>query len=221
MDVVEESGITPNRPQSIAEEWANSVSHGIGFIAALIAAPLLLLAALNRGNGGFLVGTIVFMAATLLVYFGSALYHAWPRNRGKTLLRLLDHAAIFLLIAGTYTPFALGPLRGRTGYIILGVVWALAIIGVTFKIIHGPERYTKLALALYLGMGWFGLAFLHEFAAVVPFSAIAWLIAGGFAYTIGVFFFAREHARYNHFIWHLFVLGGTTCHFCAVLSCVA
>ena len=221
MDAIEAARITRNRAQSIGEEWANCVSHGIGFIAALVATPLLLLAALKGGNGGFLIGAIVFTAATVLVYFASTLYHACPPNRGKTFLQLIDHAAIFLLIAGTYTPFALGPLRGRTGFIILGVVWTLAIIGVTFKILHGPERYTKLALALYLGMGWLGLAFLHEFAAVVPFSAIVWLIAGGLAYTIGVFFFVREHARYNHFIWHLFVLGGTTCHFCAVLSCVA
>jgi hemolysin III len=219
MHAVEKSPIPSNRAQTVGEEWANSVSHGIGFIVALIAAPLLLVAAFNRGNGGFLIGAIVFTAATLLVYFASALYHAFPHNRGKAMLQLLDHAAIFLLIAGTYTPFALGPLRGRTGFIILGLVWALAIIGVTLKILHGPERYTRFALALYLGMGWLGLIFLREFAAVVPFSAILWLIAGGLAYTMGVVFFVREHARYNHFIWHLFVLGGTTCHFCAVFSC--
>jgi len=119
MDTLEKSPIPSNRAQTAGEEWANSVSHGIGFIVALIATPLLLVAAFNRGNGGFLIGAIVFIAATLLVYFASALYHALPYNRGKAMLQLLDHAAIFLLIAGTYTPFALGPLRGRTGLIIL------------------------------------------------------------------------------------------------------
>jgi hemolysin III len=219
MHSLEGRGITPTRTQSPGEEWANSLSHGVGLFAALIAAPILVLAARDRGHSGILIGKIVFIATTLVLYLASALYHAWPRSRVKSVLQQFDHVAIFLLIAGTYTPFALGPLRGSVGLIILGLTWALAIFGAIMKIRHGPDRYPRLALGLYLGMGWLGLVFLREFAAVVPLSTILWLFAGGLAYTVGVIFFVREHARFNHFIWHLFVLGGTTCHFCAVLSC--
>ncbi len=220
MEVGEQSRIALNRVQTIGEEWANSVSHGLGFIGAVIATPVLLLAAFHRGQHVF-VGAIVFAATILMLYLGSALYHAWPRTRTKSFLQLFDHAAIFLLIAGTYTPFILGPMRSPLGFVILGFIWLFAAAGIAFKIVHGPERYTRTALALYLGMSWLGLIFVRDFAAVVPISTVLWLLAGGFAYTFGVLFFVREHAHYNHFIWHLFVLGGTACHFCAVFSCVA
>jgi hemolysin III len=221
MDVIDELRALPKRTQSFGEELANSISHGIGFVAALFGAPILILAALDTGHGGFFIGTIVFVATMLMLYLASVLYHAWPQTRGKCILHVLDHSAIFLLIAGTYTPFTLGPLRGTSGSTMLGLIWALAIFGVIMKATHGTSRYPKLGLALYLGMGWLALIVIRPLAWAVPESAIIWLIAGGIAYTAGVLFFVNERLRYGHFVWHLFVLTGTTCHFLALLACAA
>ena len=221
MNVVDELRALPKRTQSFGEELANSISHGVGFVAALVGAPILLLAALDTGQGGFFIGTIVFVATMLMLYLASVLYHAWPQTRGKCTLQVLDHSAIFLLIAGTYTPFTLGPLRGTSGSTMLGLIWALAIFGVIMKATHGTSRYPKLGLALYLGMGWLALIVIRPLAWAVPGSAIIWLIAGGIAYTAGVFFFVNERLRYGHFVWHLFVLTGTSCHFFALLACAA
>ena len=206
------------RRQSPKEELANSISHGIGLVAGLIAAPILLFAAFDRG-GGFFIGTVVFTITMLLLYLGSMLYHAWPPTPGKYVLQVLDHSAIFLLIAGTYTPFALGPLRGRLGSMMLGVVWALAILGVVIKATRGTTRHRKLAMTLYLGMGWSALLVARPVVLLLPSSAVIWLLAGGIAYTFGVLFYIQERLRYGHLIWHLLVLTGTSCHFFAVLSC--
>ncbi|PYK08932.1 MAG: hemolysin D, partial [Verrucomicrobia bacterium] len=130
-----------------------------------------------------------------------------------------DHSAIFLLIAGTYTPLALGPLRNAGGVTVLGIVWALAVLGVLMKTIRGASRHPKLALFLYLAMGWSALIFIRPFLFAVPLSVLLWLLAGGIAYTTGVLFYVRKRARYSHFVWHLFVLAGTGCHFAAVLIC--
>jgi len=218
MNGMDEMRALPRPMQSAGEELANSISHGMGFIAALIGTPILLLAALQCGNARFFIGTIVFASTMLLLYLGSTLYHAWPQTRAKSILRVLDHSAIFLLIAGTYTPFALGPLRGVRGSTILGIIWACAVFGVVMKATCGPSRHPKLAMSLYLGMGWLIPVANRPLAFAIPFSALIWLVAGGIAYTTGVLFFANDHLRYRHFIWHLFVLTGTACHFVAVLS---
>src|SRR5881398_1117996 len=219
MDVVDELWRIPRWTQSRGEELANTISHGIGFVAALIATPVLLLAARNAGSGGFFVGTIIFAVTMLVLYLGSTLYHAWPQTRAKSLLQVVDHSAIFLLIAGTYTPFALGPLRGAGGLTMLGIVWTLALFGVVMKTTRGPLRHRKVAMTLYLGTGWLGLVLIRPLALAVPWSAVLWLIAGGIAYTAGTLFFANERLRYSHFVWHLFVLAGTSCHFAAVFIC--
>jgi len=219
MGVVDELWRLPRWTQSPGEELANTISHGIGLLAALIATPVLLLAARDAGSDGFFVGTIIFAITMLTLYLGSTLYHAWPQTRGKCVLRVFDHSAIFLLIAGTYTPFALGPLRGVWGWILLAVIWALAIFGVILKVTRGTSRHPKLALCLYLGMGWLGLVVIRPLSSVVPASTVLALVAGGIAYTAGVIFFVNERRRYNHFIWHLFVLAGTGCHFLALLAC--
>ena len=221
MNVVHELRMLPQRTQSLGEELANSISHGIGLVAALIGAPILLLTALQTGNGGFFIGTIVFTLTMLLLYLGSTLYHAWPQTRGKSILQVLDHSAIFLLIAGTYTPFTLGPLRGTWGSTMLGISWAFAIFGVIVKAMRGTSRHPKLAMSRYLGMGWSALIVIRPLASAVPPSAVLWLVAGGIAYTIGVLFFVNERLRYGHFVWHLFVLAGTTCHFLALLACTS
>src|SRR2546423_2662932 len=211
----------PTRRQSAGEELANSISHGIGLLGAMIGAPILIMAAFHHGSVSFLSGTIIFTATMLLLYLGSMLYHAWPHTPAKFFLQTLDHSAIFLLIAGTYTPFALGPLRHSGGLIMLGIVWALALFGVLMKATRGTQRHRKLAMTLYLGTGWLGVVLIRPLALTIPLSAVLWLIAGGVAYTVGTLFFANERLRYAHFIWHLFVLTGTGCHFAAVFSCVS
>jgi len=219
MNVVDELLALPRRTQSAGEEVANSISHGIGLVGALIGTPVLLLAAVHHGSISFLIGTIVFTMTMLLVYLGSTVYHAWPQTHVKSFLQLVDHSAIFLLIAGTYTPFALGPLRDAGGLTMLGIVWTLAVFGVVMKATRGTLRHRKLAMTLYLGTGWLAVIFIRPLALAIPLSALLWLIAGGIAYTVGTLFFANERLRYAHFVWHLFVLAGTSCHFAAVFIC--
>ena len=216
----DELRVSPKRMQSAGEELANSISHGIGLCAALVGAPILLLEA-HRSSPAFFFGTVIFAVTMSILYLGSTLYHAWPQTRGKTILRVLDHSAIFLLIAGTYTPFTLGPLRGLWGSSILALVWALAIFGVILKATRGPSRHPKLGMTLYLGTGWLALIAIRPITLAIPFPALFWLVAGGVAYTTGVLFFVNERLRYSHFIWHLFVLLGSSCHFLAILSCCA
>ena len=219
MNAIDESLPSRNWTQSASEEVANGISHGIGLVGAMIGTPILLLAALHHGNIPFLIGTIIFSTTMLLVYLASTLYHGWPQTNTKSLLQVIDHSAIFLLIAGTYTPFALGPLRGGGGLTMLGIVWALALFGVIMKATRGVLRHRRFAMSLYLGTGWIGLTFIRPLALAVPLSALLWLIAGGIAYTAGTLFFANERLRYCHFIWHLFVLAGSGCHFTAVFIC--
>jgi hemolysin III len=204
--------------QSPGEELANTISHAIGLLGAIIGTPVLLLAALNTGSRGFFIGTIVFAVTMLVLYMSSTLYHAWPQTGGKCVLQVIDHSAIFLLIAGTYTPLMLGPLSGTWGATIFGGTWAVAIFGVIMKAARGASRHRKLTLSLYLGMGWLALIAIRPLAAAVPTATLLWLLAGGIAYTAGVIFFVNEHRRYHHFVWHLFVLTGTSCHFLALLA---
>ena len=210
----------PKRPQSLGEEIANSVSHAVGLLAAVVAIPVLVLSAVRRGDAAGIVGASVFAATMVLLYLTSTLYHALPRNRAKRVFRVLDHGAIFLLIAGTYTPFTLGVLRGTWGWTLFGLVWGLAAAGVVLKAVGGV-RYPILSTCLYLGMGWLVLIAVRPLWLRMPPSGLLWLLAGGLAYTAGVAFFAAERIRYSHFVWHLFVLAGTACHFLAVLWYVA
>ena len=207
---------TRERRQSPGEELANSISHGVGLVAALIAAPVLIVTAAQRGGTAAVVGASVFTATMVLLYLSSTLYHALPRNKAKRVLRVLDHGAIFLLIAGTYTPFTLGVLRGAWGWTLFGLVWSLAVLGIVLKAVGGI-RYPVLSTCLYLGMGWLILIAVRPLWLGVPLPGLLWLAAGGLAYTAGVAFFAAERVRFSHFVWHLFVLAGTTCHFFAVL----
>ncbi len=204
------------RVQSLGEEIANSVSHGVGLLAALVAAPVLIVAAVRRGGAPGIVGASVFAATVVLLYAASVLYHALPRNRAKRVFHVLDHGAIFLMIAGTYTPFTLGVLRGAWGWSLLGLVWGIAFLGVALKATYGAQ-YQKLSTALYLAMGWVALIAIKPLWTLMPAAGLFWLASGGIAYTVGVAFFAAERVRYSHFVWHLFVLAGTTCHFIAVL----
>ena len=220
MKAVDELFAAPNWDPTRREEIANTLSHGFGLAAAIVATPFLCVAAARQPSQAFFVGTIIFVATMWLLYLCSTVYHAWPRTRLKCALQIVDHAAIFLLIAGTYSPFTLGPMRGALGWTIFSVVWLLALIGVIIKFRTGV-RWKKLSLILYLGMGWLILLAFRQFVLVVPTATVIWLMAGGVAYTSGVFFFANDRLCYSHFVWHLFVLAGTACHFCAIFSCAA
>lgn len=206
--------------QTLGEEIANSVSHGSGFVAAAIGTPFLLAEVARAGGAADLVGATVFVVTVMLAYGASTLYHAVPWPRAKGVLRALDHGSIFLLIAGTYTPFTLGVLRGGWGWMLFGLVWTLALAGVVMKALGGV-RLRKLSIAAYLGMGWLVLIAIVPLVERMPTAGLVWLVAGGFAYTGGVLFYALDRYRYCHFIWHLFVIAGTACHFMAVMGYAA
>jgi len=204
------------RPQSVGEEIANAVSHGAGLAASLGAAPVLIVHAVRTGDTGRTVGASVFGASMVLLYLASTLYHALPRSRGKRVFRVIEHSGIFLLIAGTYTPFTLGVLRGPLGWTLLGLVWGLAVVGIGLTAVGGV-RYQILSTAVYVAMGWLVLIAVGPLCLRMPTAGLVWLLLGGIAYTAGVAFFAATWLPFGHFIWHLFVLIGTTCHFFAVM----
>ena len=203
------------RPQSLGEEIANSASHGLGFLATVAAFPVLVMAAQQRGDTAGIVGASVFATTMVLLYLASTLFHALPRCRAKRVFQILDHSAIYLLIAGTYTPFTLGVLRGSWGWTLFGIVWGLAVVGTVLKALGGV-RYTTLSTWMYLAMGWVVLIAAETVWTLVPGWGLFWLVAGGVAYTAGTVFFMAERIRYFHFVWHLFVIAGTACHFIAV-----
>ena len=209
--------ITPTeRELSLSEEVANSISHGLGLLLAIAAVPVLVLAATRAGSGHSLVGVSVFGGTMVILYLASTLYHSLTHEAAKRLFRLFDHAAIFLLIAGTYTPFALGVLRGPWGWSLLAAIWTLAFVGITLKI-RKRTRDSRISIVLYVIMGWLAVVAVKPIVMLIPVPGVLLILAGGLAYTGGLAFFAAQRLRYNHFIWHLFVIAGTTCHFFAVL----
>lgn len=214
----EEYAVTA-RPQSLGEEIANSLSHGIGLLLAIAAIPILVVAAANHAGAAEITGVSIFGATMVLAYLCSVLYHVFPAGKGKQLMQLIDHGAIFLLIAGTYTPFTLGALSGAWGWSLFGVVWGLALMGLVLKTCVGAgTRYQNLSVGLYLAMGWLVLIAIRPLYLHVPAWGLFWLVLGGLAYTVGIIFFVLdEKVRYAHTIWHIFVLAGTCCHFAAVL----
>jgi len=205
--------------QSPGEELANSVSHAVGLVATLVAGPVLIASAIRHGGLGTIVGASVFLATAVLLYLFSTLYHAVQSAKAKRVFQVLDHSAIFLLIAGTYTPFTLGVLHGAWGWALLWTVWLLAAAGVALTA-TGQLRNRTASTALYVGMGWLMLVAVRPLWLRMPAMGFLWLGLGGVAYTVGVPFFAA-HRRYSHFVWHLFVIAGTACHFVAVMKYAA
>ena len=205
-----------DRPLSLGEEIANSVTHGVAALASVAALAILLAVAIGRGDAWQVVGGAIFGATLILLYTASTLYHALTHPRAKRVFRVLDHSAIYLLIAGTYTPFTLGALRGPWGWSLLGAVWALAALGITAKATLG-FRFPRLSTAVYIGMGWLAVIAFRPLLMHIGVAGIMWLVAGGLCYTAGVIFFAWERLRYGHMVWHLFVAAGSVCHFFAVL----
>ena len=202
------------RAQTLGEEIANAISHGLGFLLALAALPILVL---HSQGPSAVVGASLFAVTMMLLYGVSTLYHALPRGRAKRWFNRLDHAAIFVFIAGSYTPFTLGVLSGPWGWSLFGVVWSIATLGVTLKLID-RWRHPLWSTGLYLAMGWVVLAALAPLIDSMPAAGLAWLLAGGLSYTLGAVVFSFDSRwRYAHALWHLFVLGGSACHFIAVL----
>jgi hemolysin III len=207
------------RVQSLGEEIANSVTHGVGALLSLVALPFLVLAGLPHG-ASIVAGNVVFGVSLVLLYVSSTIYHSLARNRAKKIFRIIDHSAIYILIAGTYTPFTLGVLRGTWGWSLLVVVWALAVLGVSVTSAVGV-KFPRLSVAVYILMGWLIVVAVKPLIAHLGPAGLAWLAFGGLAYTGGTVFYGWRRLRYQHTIWHLFVLAGSACHFVAVLRYAA
>jgi hemolysin III len=203
---------------SRGEELAHCATHGLGVVASLAGIAWLLAAAVANGASPWRAsGGVIFGASALLLFTTSVLYHATTSPRLRPRLRLLDHSAIYVLIAGTYTPFALGVLDGTWGWTLFGLVWGLALAGIIAKLTVG-FRFPLASTVLYVAMGWIGIVVARPLMQSLSPSELAWIVAGGLAYTAGVPFYLWKGRRYSHAVWHLFVLAGVACHFVAVLS---
>lgn len=198
------------------EEIANCVTHGLGLALSLAGFVVLVLLAWANGDAMHVASLSVYGASLVALYAASTLYHSARRPRAKRLLQVLDHCGIYLLIAGTYTPFTLLMLRGGWGWTLFGLAWGIAVAGILFRLIFGT-RYRGVAVASYVAMGWLCVVAIKPMLTLIPAGALAWLVAGGVAYTSGVFFFASKRVRHAHAIWHLFVLCGSVCHYLAVV----
>jgi hemolysin III len=200
------------------EEIANSITHGVGAVLSIAGLVALIIGAALRGNAWHIVTCSIYGATLVLLYLASTLYHALPEGRAKHVFLILDHSAIYLLIAGTYTPLTLVTLGGGWGWALFGFVWGLAVLGIVFKSLF-VGRLAVLSTIVYILMGWCAVVAIRPLLQVLPWNAFLWLLAGGLAYTLGVIFFASKY-RYAHTIWHFFVLAGSACHFVAVYEYV-
>ena len=201
---------------TLGEEIANSVTHGVGIVLGIAGLGVLTAFASLRGDAWHIVGCSIFGAALILLYTTSTLYHSIPHPRAKAVMRTLDHSAIFILIAGTYTPFLLVNLRGPWGWSLFGVIWGLALFGIGLRIARG-RRSTLLSVGLYVGMGWAVVVAIEPMLDVVAPGGLLLLLLGGLAYTLGVVFYVWKRLPYHHAIWHGFVLAGSILHFFAIL----
>jgi hemolysin III len=199
-----------------AEEIANSISHGIGFVFGIVGLVLLLIQAVDTGAGATAITSYsLYGGSIILLYLASTLYHAIPHQRAKYWLKKFDHCAIYILIAGTYTPFLLVGLDSPLARGLMIVIWSMALIGVIFKLAFA-HRFEALSLITYLTMGWLSLIVIYQLAMKLSIGGITLLAVGGIVYTLGVIFYASKRIRFGHAIWHAFVLGGSACHFMAI-----
>ncbi len=199
-----------------AAEFANSLTHGVGAALGIAALVLMVVSASLNGTARDIVGAAVFGSALVILYTMSTLYHAFRGPRVKFVFKILDHNSIFLLIAGTYTPFCLRTLKGGWGWTIFGLIWGLAVLGITFKSIF-IKRMSYLSLIVYLAMGWLVMIAARPLAAALPRGGLLCLLGGGLFYTVGTIFYGWKSLKYHHAVWHLFVLGGSLSHVAAVL----
>ncbi len=201
------------------EERANSITHGLGLVFSILGLVLIVIASVRVGTVWHVVSASVFGSTLVLLYTTSTLYHSFQNSRTKQLLQKFDHAAIFLLIAGTYTPFLLVTLRGPWGWSLFGVVWGLAMAGIVLKFWFAG-RFRLVSTLIYIGMGWLVMIALKPLRAALPGAGLELLLAGGLCYTGGTIFYLWKRLPYHHAIWHLFVLGGSACHWVAVFCYV-
>jgi hemolysin III len=214
---IEMSNTKTKRTYSTKEEIANAITHGIGALLAIAALVILVVFAAIKGNVWHVVSFSVYGSTLVLLYFASTLYHSLTNLRAKGVFHKFDHISIYLLIAGTYTPFCLTALRGWIGWTVLGIVWSCAILGAVLKSISVGKR-VMMSTILYVLMGWVILIAIKPLYNSMPYNGFLLLIAGGVSYTIGTIFFIRDKVKYNHSVWHLFVLGGSVLHFFSVLT---
>ncbi|MGY6517090.1 MAG: PAQR family membrane homeostasis protein TrhA [Lysobacteraceae bacterium] len=203
------------RADELREEIVNALTHGIGAVLALAAGAVLITLAAVFGDGWQLAGAIVFGGTLLVLYLASTLYHAIPHPIAKHRLKIFDHCAIYLLIAGTYTPFTLIGLREDGGWWLFAAIWSLAAVGIVFKLFF-TGRFKLLSTLIYIAMGWLALAAIGPMLRQLPTVTLVWLFAGGIAYTVGALFYMSRRLAYGHAIWHIFVIAGSVCHFVAV-----
>ncbi len=204
---------------TLGEEIANSVTHGIGVALAVAGLTSLVILAAIYGDTWRVVSFTIYGTSLIILYLASTLYHSVQHPKAKNVLRRLDHTSIYVLIAGTYTPFLLIGVRGTMGYTLLAIVWTMAVAGILWKIFF-LGRFEVLATIMYLLMGWMGVLAFRQLLINVPPSGVTMLFAGGIVYTVGVIFYAWEKLPYNHAIWHVFVLGGSICHFFAITTLI-
>lgn len=212
-----QQAVLPDRPQTPREELLNAISHGLGLLLAIASLPVLVMVAARQGTAALIVGAVLFSSTMAILYFASMVYHALPQGAWKRRFNRLDHASIYLFIAGSYMPFALGPLRGPWGWSLFGVVWGIAAVGSLAKLLN-RLRHPLWSTGLYIGMGWIALVAVPPLVERMGAQGLMLLVAGGVAYTVGaVFFLLDRRYRYAHFVWHLFVLAGSSLHFLAAL----
>jgi hemolysin III len=207
--------ISAERGYTRGEEVANTLSAAAGLVVFIAIAPFLTATALSSEEPGAVAGSLIFLVSVLILYTSSTIYHALAASRAKRVIRVFDHSAIFVLIAGTYTPFALGPLRDSGGHALVVIEWSMAVFGIAFKS-TGGIRYGELSNVIYLCMGWLGIFWIQPLIEKAGWSGFLWVLAGGVAYTAGIVFYAAKHKSYAHFIWHLFVFAGSLCHAVAI-----
>ncbi len=201
---------------TLGEEIANAVTHGIGTLLAIAALVLLVVFSSIYGNAWYVVSFSIYGISLVILYTMSTIYHALPRGKAKNIFEIFDHSSIFLLIAGTYTPFELITLKGPLGWTLFGITWGMAVIGILFKVFF-VKRFVILSTLIYISMGWMIIFSIKPLLERLPPDGIAFLVIGGILYTFGTIFYIRRKMKYHHFIWHLFVIGGSAMHFFAIL----
>jgi len=204
------------RKLTVKEEIFNSITHGVGVLLSIAALVILVVLAVGKGNTWHVVSFSIYGSTMVLLYLSSTLYHSFTAEKVKNLFARFDHAAIFLLIAGTYTPFLLTALRGTFGWVLFGIIWGVAVIGVVIRSIY-LTRFRKLMVAIYLIMGWLFVVAVGPMIKNLPLISMIFLLLGGIFYSVGVIFYVKRNLKYGHGIWHLFVLAGSIMHFFAVL----
>ncbi len=206
-----------DRPASLAEELVNAISHGVGALVSISAVTLLIAMASIRTDAWTIVAVSIYGGSLFVLFLASTLYHSIPFKKAKNIFRLIDHCAIYLLIAGTYTPFLLVSIRGLWGWAVFAVVWSLAIAGITLKMV-APKKMHGLHVVNYIVMGWVGVLVAPILMQALSPMTINLVIAGGIVYTVGVIFYALSRLPFAHSIWHFFVLGGSCCHYIAIYN---